>query len=213
MTSNLQIFDFQSSPVRIVDKAGVDWFVAPDVASALHIANIRKRLEGLDEDEKATVALSYTSPELPTQERLVNVISESGLYTLILRCDDALKPGTRAYEFRRWVTHEVLPTLRRKKAYSLVEKADKETAEAERAAFKASALQKIQRIESRAGYAADGLMFHNLSLAKARTVYSLGRLQFETLRLLLEADTVPAALRETEPGAFEALAAGPQAQA
>ena len=45
------------------------------------------------------------------------VVSEDGLYTIILRCDDALKEGTIAYRFRRWVTKEVLPTIRKQGSY------------------------------------------------------------------------------------------------
>ncbi|OKL75433.1 hypothetical protein AF45_005425 [Klebsiella pneumoniae MGH 59] len=55
----------------------------------------------------------------------MSIISESGLYTLILRCRDAVKQGTTAWRFRKWVTNEVLPAIRKSGEYSYVEPAPK----------------------------------------------------------------------------------------
>ncbi|EFA27940.1 conserved hypothetical protein, partial [Haemophilus influenzae HK1212] len=88
------------------------WFVAKDVCDAIGIDNNRKALLALDEDEKG-VTLSYT---LGGQQEM-NIISESGMYTLILRCRDAVKKGSIPHRFRKWVTAEVLPTIRKTGKY------------------------------------------------------------------------------------------------
>lgn len=113
----LSVFSFQENhPVRVVMVNGNPWFVAKDVCDALRLVNSRKALMSLDEDEKG-VTLSYT----PGGEQKLNIISESGLYTLILRCRDAVKQGTTAWRFRKWVTNEVLPAIRKNGEYAYVE--------------------------------------------------------------------------------------------
>ncbi|MDM3455740.1 Bro-N domain-containing protein [Citrobacter sp. Cb028] len=107
------VFKFESaSPVRMFNIDGNPWFSAKDVSDALGLRNSRKAIAMLDDDEKG-VTSSYT----PGGMQAVNVISESGLYTLILRCRDAVTPGTIPYRFRKWVTGEVLPQIRRTGRY------------------------------------------------------------------------------------------------
>lgn len=107
------VFKFESaSPVRMFNIDGNPWFSAKDVSDALGLRNSRKAIAMLDDDEKG-VTSSYT----PGGIQEVNVISESGLYTLILRCRDAVTPGTIPYRFRKWVTGEVLPQIRRTGRY------------------------------------------------------------------------------------------------
>lgn len=115
--SALAVFSFQEEhQVRVVMINGEPWFVAKDVCDALRLVNSRKALMSLDEDEKG-VTLSYT----PGGEQKLNIISESGLYTLILRCRDAVKQGTTAWQFRKWVTNEVLPSIRKNGEYVYIE--------------------------------------------------------------------------------------------
>lgn len=103
------VFKFESAaPVRMFNIDGNPWFAAKDVCDALGLRNSRKAIGMLDDDEKG-VTSSYT----PGGMQAVNVINESGLYTLILRCRDAVTPGTIPYRFRKWVTSEVLPQIRR----------------------------------------------------------------------------------------------------
>lgn len=102
------VFKFESAaPVRMFNIDGNPWFAAKDVCDALGLRNSRKAIGMLDDDEKG-VTSSYT----PGGMQAVNVINESGLYTLILRCRDAVTPGTIPYRFRKWVTGEVLPQIR-----------------------------------------------------------------------------------------------------
>ena len=112
MTDNaaFQVFRFQDAfPVRIADRDGAPWFVAADVCKALDLANPRNAVARLDEDERATVQISDGG-----QPRKFNIISESGLYALIIRSS---KPAAR--EFRKWITAEVLPAIRKNGAYAL----------------------------------------------------------------------------------------------
>ena len=107
------VFKFESAaPVRVFNIDGNPWFAAKDVCDALGLRNSRKAIGMLDDDEKG-VTSSYT----PGGMQAVNVINESGLYTLILRCRDAVTPGTIPYRFRKWVTGEVLPQIRQTGRY------------------------------------------------------------------------------------------------
>lgn len=93
---------------------GDPWFVATDVCAALGIVNNRDALEKLDDDERG-VGLTDTTEGV----RKVGIINESGLYTLILRCRNATKPGTVPHRFRKWVTSEVLPSIRKTGSYQI----------------------------------------------------------------------------------------------
>ena len=100
---NLQIFNYGEIPVRTVLLDGEPWWVLVDVCKVLTLTNSRKVAERLDEDEKG-VTLVYT----PGGTQNMTIINESGLYKVILRSD---KP--EAKPFTRWVTHEVLPAIRK----------------------------------------------------------------------------------------------------
>lgn len=121
----LSVFSFQENhPVRVVLVEGEPWFVAADVCKALDIADNRAAVRKLDEDEKG----GYSIPTLGGVQS-VGIVNESGLYTLILRCRDAVKQGTTAWRFRKWVTNEVLPAIRKTGGYAYVEPAPKCAAE------------------------------------------------------------------------------------
>lgn len=111
---NTSVFSFESqADIRTIIIDGEPWFIALDVCNALGISNNRDALLKLDDDEKNTVALTDGKRGNPN----TLIISESGLYTLILRCRDAVTPGTIPYRFRKWVTGEVLPQIRRTGRY------------------------------------------------------------------------------------------------
>jgi len=94
--------------VRVVDRAGEPWFVAVDVCLALDVRNPRKAVSRLDDDERDAVTLS----DAIGRPQQMNTVSESGLYSLIM---GSRKPEAKT--FRRWVTHEVLPTIRKTGQY------------------------------------------------------------------------------------------------
>ena len=107
--SNLQHFNFNESPVRVIQRNGQPWFVAVDVCDVLGIVNGRDALQKLDEDEKDVgIADTLGGPQN------TSIISESGLYALIFK---SRKPQAKV--FRRWVTSEVLPTIRKTGTYSV----------------------------------------------------------------------------------------------
>lgn len=112
MTSNVIPFDFEGKEIRTLLIEGEPWFIARDVCSALGLVNSRKSLTALDEDEKGVTS----SDTLGGQQNMA-IINESGLYTLILRCRDAVKRGSVPHQFRKWVTSEVLPSIRKTGGY------------------------------------------------------------------------------------------------
>lgn len=100
---------FEEQMVRIRDLDGEPWFVAKDVCDVLGLTNPSESLRSLDDDEKNTIRITEGirrgNPE-------VNIISESGLYKLVMR---SRKPAAR--RFVKWVTSEILPSIRRNGAY------------------------------------------------------------------------------------------------
>ena len=105
--ANLQVFNYEDRNVRTVIKDGEPWFIAKDVCDILGIKNSRDAMTRLDEDEKADVVLNDGR-----QNRAMTIINEPGLYNLILRSDKA-----EAKTFKRWITHEVLPAIRKTGVY------------------------------------------------------------------------------------------------
>lgn len=96
--------------VRAVTLEGEPWFVAADVCRALGIDNTATRR--LDEDEKAALRLTQTSSNGTEQGRDVTIVNEPGLYSLVLA---SRKPEAKA--FKRWITHEVIPSIRKTGGY------------------------------------------------------------------------------------------------
>jgi prophage antirepressor-like protein len=102
--SDLGVFLFeQRTPLRLLDRDGEVWFVLNDVCQALNLTNPRQAAQRLDDDEKGV-----TISDTPGGQQLLSVVNEAGLYSLILTSRKA-----EARRFKRWVTHEVLPSLRR----------------------------------------------------------------------------------------------------
>jgi BRO family, N-terminal domain len=99
---------FQNQRVRTIAKDGETWFFAADVCEVLGHTNPRKAIDRQDPDEKG-VSSSYTLGGTQT----MNVINESGLYALVFS-----SRKSEARNFRRWVTGEVLPAIRRTGSYS-----------------------------------------------------------------------------------------------
>lgn len=100
-------FQFQTNTVRAVNRNGECWFVAADVGAVLTLGNIRSSIALLDDDEKGVHSM-----DTPSGKQEMSIINESGLYALILR---SRKP--EAKRFRKWVTSEVLPAIRKTGGY------------------------------------------------------------------------------------------------
>jgi prophage antirepressor-like protein len=101
-------FEYESKQIRILqDENGEPWWIVADVCDLLGLTNPTEAIRALDEDEKRTLRISEGGPER-------NIINEAGLYALIMR---STKP--EAKKFKRWVTHEVLPAIRKTGRYDL----------------------------------------------------------------------------------------------
>lgn len=107
------IFQFHSTEVRTVDRDGQVWFVAGDIAKALNYSETKDMTRFLDEDEADRHIMPVRSENGTLQTREVTILSESGLYHALLK---SRKP--QAKPFRKWVTAEVLPAIRRSGGYA-----------------------------------------------------------------------------------------------
>lgn len=106
--------NYNGNEIRTIDDNGQIWWVLSDVCKALNISNPSKAANRLDEDERSNFKLGRQGNCI--------IINESGLYSVILRSD---KPEAKS--FRRWVTHDVLPEIRRTGCYSLEPKSKVKT--------------------------------------------------------------------------------------
>lgn len=113
MNNEIKIFENnQFGKVRVQVINNEPWFVAKDVCNALDIKNSRQALTRLEEDEKADVILNDGS-----QNRNMSIVNEYGLYNLALA-----SRKREAKQFKRWITHEVLPSIRKTGGYISGEK-------------------------------------------------------------------------------------------
>ena len=104
--NELQVFTSKEcGEIRVLKRNGEAWFVAVDVCKALDINNARQAVTRLDDDEKCTV--------ISNDGRQMNIVSESGLYSLVLS-----SRKKEAKTFKRWVTHDILPEIRKTGGYN-----------------------------------------------------------------------------------------------
>ncbi len=103
----IKTFSFGAAPVRVIEINNEPWFVASDVGAVLQLTNVRSSVALLDDDEKGVSTIDTRGG---LQE--IGIVSESGLYTLILK---SRRP--EAKPFRKWVTSEVLPSIRKTGSY------------------------------------------------------------------------------------------------
>lgn len=134
----IQIFNNpEFGQVRTVVIDDEPWFVAADVCRALDIGNSRQAVTRLDDDEKNTVTLNDGIPGNPEK----TVVNEPGLYSLVL---GSRKPEAKA--FKRWITHEVIPAIRKTGGYHVPQSPEEQMAQGLLAAQKLLA-EKDKRIE------------------------------------------------------------------
>ena len=106
MNNGMQVFENSDfGKVRVVERDGEPWFVAADVCNVLDLSNPTIAVSRLDEDERAKFNLGRQGD--------ATIVNEPGLYTLVL---GSRKPEAKA--FKRWITHEVIPIIRKTGAYS-----------------------------------------------------------------------------------------------
>lgn len=105
----LQVFEnTQFGQVRTINKDGAPWFVAADVCRALDLGQVTNTIRRLDDDEKALISIKGIS----RGNDQVSIVNEPGLYSLVL---GSRKPEAKA--FKRWITHEVIPSIRKNGGY------------------------------------------------------------------------------------------------
>lgn len=113
MGKQLQAFTSdQFGQIRTIENDGQPWFVAADVCAALELANPTVTVSRLDKDEKAKFNLGLSGGP-------AWCANEPGLYSLVLACR---KPQARA--FKRWITHEVIPAIRKHGLYAISDVAE-----------------------------------------------------------------------------------------
>jgi len=115
MENSLQVFTSdQFGQIRTVSQGGEPWFVAADVCAALELGNSRQAITRLDDDEKGVIS----TDTLGGKQEMATV-NEPGLYSLVL---GSRKPEAKA--FKRWITHEVIPAIRKHGMYATPETAE-----------------------------------------------------------------------------------------
>lgn len=115
MESSITAFTYNDHQVRVITRDGEPWFVAADIAKALGYSIAPAMVRSLADDEKG-MQIVHT----PGGDQKAAIISEAGLYSAVLR---SKAPGAQA--FKRWVTHEVLPSIRKRGGYLTPEAAEK----------------------------------------------------------------------------------------
>jgi anti-repressor protein len=105
-----QLFNFNGNDVRTVSQNGEPWFVLNDVVQVLGLSNARMVKERISNDVSST----YTIPDALGRPQDTTIINEDGLYDVIL---ESRKPEARA--FRKWITSEVIPSIRKTGSYSI----------------------------------------------------------------------------------------------
>lgn len=121
-TEIMQMFDYQGQQVRTVIRDGEPWWVAKDVCDVFGETNRNRAMQALDEDEKG-----YTQMSTPGGIQQIAVVNEAGLYALLFTMQPTKARGvSEEYiadreqtlrSFKRWITHEVLPSIRKDGLY------------------------------------------------------------------------------------------------
>ena len=117
ISNSLQLFADKGFKIRVIMRCAEPWFVAKDACDCLEIADASQACKNLDDDEKQVVTRSPELSLLFTESSnapTMTLISESGLYTLVMRSN---KPNAKV--FRKWVTSEVLPSIRKTGGYGI----------------------------------------------------------------------------------------------
>lgn len=144
--ANALTFNFSAQALRVVMIDGEPWFVASDVCAALNLKDVSDAVEKLDADEKGRGSI----PTLGGEQKML-IVNESGLNAIILRCRDAMTPGTPAHKYRKWVTSEVLPAIRKTGRYVAPAAEPRPAPTAAREKINASDNQHMKRIVWLAG--------------------------------------------------------------
>lgn len=169
MNTELQIFDFNEQPVRTMEREGQVLFANADVCRVLEIGNSRDAAASLEDDEKITVGNTDGNPRAGQPHQMV-WLTESGLYALIFK---SRKPAAKT--FRRWVTGEVLPEIRRKGGFRL-----------------SPSLLAVEEVQEIVLQALRGLRDNTMPVARANAVFLGGRVYVMLSQSREDIPTLPA---------------------
>ena len=124
--NKLQVFNYDNNEVRTVLIDGAPWWAAKDVCDVFGETNRNRAMQALDDDEKG-----YTQIDTPGGKQQLSIVNEAGLYALLFAMQPSKARGVddeyvaareeSLRKFKRWVTHEVLPSIRRHGLYAVDE--------------------------------------------------------------------------------------------
>ena len=120
----LDPFRYDDSTIRTAGTVENPLFCLSDVCDILNITGNRNKAKKLCDNEKQTVSVQAADGKM----RLMTFVNEAGLYSVVLSCRGAWTAGTAAFKFKRWVTSDVIPKVRKTGEYSLKRKPDDELA-------------------------------------------------------------------------------------
>lgn len=130
MTNAIQNFNFNSNTIRVIERDGDPWWVAKDICDYFGDTNRNRTMQALDEDEKG-----YTQMTTPGGMQSMAIINEAGLYTMLFAMQPEKGRGVsdeyiaerqeKIKTFKRWITHEVIPAIRKTGSYSVSPTTDK----------------------------------------------------------------------------------------
>ena len=168
--NELAVFNFEENEVRTQLINEEPWFVAKDVCDVLGLSNSRQALVRLDDDEKADVILNDGS-----QNRNFSIVNEYGLYNLVLS-----SRKKEAKKFQRWVTHEVIPAIRKTGAYQMPISTD--PMDALRLMFQATeqTQEKVNQVDERVFHLEENIKlepgeYAYIGKSISRKVYQIGK--------------------------------------
>lgn len=154
--NKLQVFSYEGNEVRTVRMGEETWWVLKDVCEILNLTTPAKVSERLEEDE---VSLTHITDSIGRKQE-TTVVSESGLYNVILRSE---KP--EAKKFKRWVTHEVLPSIRKVGLYATPETAEKLLSDPD---FLIEALRELKAIRAKNAVLSETVSIQNQQIAEMK---------------------------------------------
>lgn len=173
--NELQIFNYNDQEIRTIEKDGALWWVANDVCDVFGETNRNRAMQSLEKDEKG-----YTQMDTPGGKQNVAIVNESGLYSMLFAMQPAKARGVsdeyierrseQLRQFKRWVTHEVLPSIRKHGAYMTADTIEKALLNPDTIIQIATAL-KEEKEKSKALEAVNSALVVDLEIARPKVDY------------------------------------------
>jgi anti-repressor protein len=177
--SNIIPFDYSGNQIRVITVDGEPWWVAKDLMTVLGYKaaenNTTQILQRLDDDEKDQISISSNNNPIKNFQKAVWCVNEAGLYSLIL-----WSQVPEAKNFRRWVTHEVIPSIRKTGGYQM-------PTYPEALRIAADALEKLDQAKNAVGfYEAVTASKDSKTMAEVAKILEMGKGRNQLFRFLRE---------------------------